>query len=123
TIQCVVRRMKLLSFCNRLLTYLFYALFFFTPLVFSSETSELFEFNKMWVVFGLTAVITAVWLIKTIIQKTIVIPKTPLDTPILLFFISQLIATIFSLDSYISFWGYYSRFNGGLLSTICYILL
>lgn len=30
---------------------------------------------------------------------------------------------MFSLDQYVSFWGYYSRFNGGLLSTITYILL
>src|SRR5207253_1588567 len=35
----------------------------------------------------------------------------------------QIISTIHSLDPYISWWGYYSRFNGGLLSTITYVLL
>src|SRR6202012_4294768 len=42
---------------------------------------------------------------------------------LLLFLLSQIISSIFTLDSHVSWWGYYSRFNGGLLSTICYIIL
>ena len=111
------------SFCNRVIEYSFYALFLLVPLVFLGNTSELFEFNKMWLTFGLTIVIGSVWVTKMILQGRIAIQKTPLDIPILLFFASQVISTIFSLDPHISWWGYYSRFNGGLLSTISYILL
>ncbi|OGV89140.1 hypothetical protein A2Z41_01180, partial [Microgenomates group bacterium RBG_19FT_COMBO_39_10] len=43
--------------------------------------------------------------------------------PLILFLISQIISTIYSLDRHTSLWGYYSRFNGGLFSTISYLLL
>ena len=112
--------MKLL---NRIISYSFYSLFFLVPLIFSGSTSELFEFNKMWICFGLTIIITTAWLSKMVLQKKFVVQRTPLDIFIGLFFVSQLISTLFSLDPHVSWWGYYSRFNGGMLSTICYVLL
>lgn len=115
--------MKLISYCNRIIEYSFYLLFFFVPLVISGETSELFEFNKMWLTFGLTVVISAAWITKIITRRKVKIVRTPLDIPILIFLVSQIISTIISLDPHVSFWGYYSRFNGGLLSTITYIIL
>ncbi len=115
--------MKLISFCNKTIEYSFYALFFFVPLVFAPNTSELFELNKMWLTFILTIFIVSAWGVKAIKERKVEIKRTPLDIPLLLFGLSQLISTIISLDQRTSFWGYYSRFNGGLLSTICYILL
>jgi O-antigen ligase len=115
--------MKPLSYLNKTITYSFYLLFFLVPLIFFGNTSELFEFNKMWLTFGLTTIITTAWISKMIISKKILITRTPLDIPLALFLASQIISTIFSLDTHVSFWGYYSRFNGGLLSTISYILL
>lgn len=87
------------------------------------DTSELFEFNKMWLTFGLIIGIATAWVIKMIIQKEIKIQRTPLDIPILLFVLSQVISTILSWDPHVSIWGYYSRFNGGLLSILGYIFL
>lgn len=110
-------------FFHRIIEYAFYALFFLIPLVFTSNTSELFEFNKIWLTFALTIIIVAAWVSKMILQRKIFVMKTPLDIPILLFTASQVISTIFSLDSHVSLWGYYSRFNGGLLSIISYIIL
>lgn len=115
--------MKLVSFFNRTIAACFYSLFFFVPLVFTGDTSELFELNKMWLTWSLTIIIMFAWCSKMLVQKRFVIQRTPLDIPILLFLVSQIISTIFSLDQYVSFWGYYSRFNGGLLSTITYTLL
>jgi len=77
----------------------------------------------MWLTWGLTIIILSAWLVKMISTRTFSIKRTPLDIPILLFLLSQLISTIFSLDSRISFWGYYSRFNGGFLSLLTYTLL
>lgn len=93
------------------------------PLIFTSNTSELFELNKMWLAWILTIIIVCAWVTKMILEKKFVIRRTPLDIPIILFLISQLIATIFSLDSRVSLWGYYSRFNGGFLSMVTYTLL
>lgn len=116
-------KISMINFCNRLITYSFYALFIGVPLFFTSNTSELFELNKMWLAWGLTIIITCAWIGKMILERKIVVKRTPLDIPILLFLISQLIATILSLDSRVSVWGYYSRFNGGFLSILTYTLL
>lgn len=115
--------MKLISFCNKLIEYSFYSLFFFVPLIFTSNTSELYEFNKMWFTFGIAVIVLAAWVIKMIFLKKFFIQKTPLDIPLILLLFAHVISTLFSLDSHISFWGYYSRFNGGLLSIGTYIFL
>ncbi|MGI0002150.1 MAG: O-antigen ligase family protein [Nitrososphaeraceae archaeon] len=115
--------MKFISYCNRIIEYSFYSLFLLVPLIFSGDTSELFEFNKMWFAFGVTIIIAAAWGSKMVLQSRIHMQRTPLDIPILLFLVSQIVATLFSLDPHVSWWGYYSRFNGGLLSTITYIFL
>lgn len=115
--------MRLSFYFSKAIEYSFYALFFLIPLVLSNNTSELFELNKMWLTWMLTLVVTASWIGKMILNKQLTIQRTPLDIPILLFVFFQFVSTIISQDSYVSFWGYYSRFNGGLLSTISYMLL
>ena len=111
------------AYCKRIISYSFYALFFFVPLVFTNNTSELFELNKMWLTWGLTLVIAGAWITQMIAKKQFRIQRTPLDIPILLFLTAHIIATIFSLDQRISWWGYYSRFNGGTLSMLTYAFL
>lgn len=115
--------MKLTHYCNKVIEYSFYSLFFLVPLVFSGSTSELFEFNKMWLTFGVTGIIATAWAAKMVGEKKFFIQRTPLDIPILLFLISQLLSSVISLDQHVSWWGYYSRFNGGFLSTLSYVLL
>lgn len=115
--------MKLLNILNKAIEYSFYLLFFLVPLALTGDTSELFEFNKLWVTFILTIVIGAAWILKMVIKKEFRIQKTPLDIPIALFLGAQILATIFSIDSHISLWGYYSRFNGGLFSILSYVFL
>lgn len=114
---------RLLNLSNKIIKFSFYGLFFLVPLVFWKDTSELYELNKMWLTFGFTLLIAAFWVVKSIVSKKFYLQRTPLDLPIGFFLASQIVSTIFSLDPYVSFWGYYSRFNGGLLSTICYIIL
>ena len=109
--------------CNRIIEYSFYALFIIVPLILTPYNYELFEFNKMLAVYFLTIIISAAWIIKMILQKRIIIQRTPFDLPLLLFLLSQILSTVFSIDRHTSVWGYYSRFNGGLMSTICYITL
>ncbi len=115
--------MKLLNICNKIIEYGFYAIFFFVPLALADKTSELFEFNKLWITFILSLVILTAWISKMLIKRQFKIQRTPLDIPIILFLLSQVISTVFSLDRHVSLWGYYSRFNGGLLSIITYIFL
>lgn len=93
------------------------------PLLLTPFNYELFEFNKMIAVYGITALIVGAWVSKMIAQKRIYIAKTPFDIPIILFVVSQLVSTLFSIDPHVSWFGYYSRFNGGIISVFCYTLL
>src|SRR5258708_19654843 len=58
-----------------------------------------------------------------IVQKKIIFKRTVLDIPLILFLISQIISTIFSIDIQTSLFGYYGRWNGGLLSLISIVIL
>lgn len=108
---------------TKILTYSFILLFFLTPLLWTPLNYELFEYNKMMFVYLLTVIITGSWILKMVLEKKLLIKKTPLDIPILLFLMANFLSTIFSIDPHTSIWGYYSRSNGGLLSIISYTLL
>lgn len=108
---------------NRLIVFFFCLLFFLTPLIMTPFNFELFEFNKMLLVYLLTVIIAGSWLIKMLIQGRIIFRRSFWDIPLLLFLAGQVLSFAFSIDKHTSFWGYYSRFNGGLLSIISYLLL
>lgn len=108
---------------KKLIFWLFAILFFFVPLILWPFTSEVFEFNKIVLVYILTTLIVAAWGTRCIIERKLIFRRTILDIPLLVFFASQLISTLLSIDPRTSWFGYYSRFNGGLLSVICYSLL
>lgn len=108
---------------RRTIFILFAILFFFVPLILWPFTSEVFEFNKMVLTYILTALIVAAWIVRSIISRKIIFRRTILDIPLLVFLGSQLISTIISIDPLTSWLGYYSRFNGGLVSDISYALL
>jgi hypothetical protein len=93
------------------------------PLAFTSTTSELFEFNKMWLTFGITWVIAASWFSKNDPPEEDIYSKDSFRHPYRFIFTGAYHLHTFSIDQHISVWGYYSRFNGGLFSIITYIFL
>jgi len=115
--------MRLIPWCNRIIGTGYYLLFGLVPLLLTPWNYELFEYNKMMAVYGLTVIITAAWLVKAIRNKKLVIRRTVLDIPIVLFVLSQFVSALFSIDPHISWFGYYSRFNGGMFSVFSYVLL
>lgn len=115
--------MFFLKILNRLIEYSFCSLFFLVPLLMTPWNYELFEFNKMLLVYFFTIIIVGSWLAKMLLEKTIKIKRTPLDLSLLIFLIFQIISTVFSIHPHTSIWGYYSRFHGGLASTFAYLLL
>ena len=102
---------------------LFAILFFFTPLILWPFTSEVFEFNKMVFVYAMTTLSVASWIIRMIIKKRFIFRRTILDWPLIGYLVTSLASTLFSIDPRTSWLGYYSRFNGGMLSIISYSLL
>lgn len=108
---------------SKVIRQLFYVLFFLTPIIFWPYTSEVFEFNKMMFVYLMAILISSAWIIRSLVNKRFEIVKTQLDIPIIIFLASQIISTIISINPHTSLWGYYSRFHGGLMSTISYTVL
>lgn len=105
------------------LSLLFHLVLLVTPFVFTWVNEELFEFPKMLFVYLLSILILAVWIWRMVQQRKILLAQTPLDIPLLFFLFSQVIATLFSIHTRTSIFGYYTRFNGGLLSTLAYVVL
>ncbi len=108
---------------RQIILVLYHFLVLSAPLFFYFQTEELFEFNKIILVYALTILISGAWLWRMIVQKRLIFQRTFLDIPLALFFISQLAATLLSMHPRTSFLGYYTRFHGGLLSMIAYYVL
>jgi putative inorganic carbon (hco3(-)) transporter len=101
------------------------------PLIFTTINYELFEFPKFILLLVATIIIAVAWIIDLYPNRKMIIsslPSTlkslsPISLAILTILSTQFLATIFSIDPHTSFWGYYSRFHQGLLTTTCYTLI
>lgn len=90
---------------------------FFTPLIFTYTTNEIFEFPKMLFIYILGFFTIAFFLSEWLFTRT----KLRFPNKYVCFFVSIIfISTIFSSHLYTSFFGYYTRFNGGALSYLVF---
>jgi putative inorganic carbon (hco3(-)) transporter len=103
--------------------FIIQALFLITPLIWTAETSELFEFPKMLWVYALAVMAGGLFIWRMALNRRWLIRRTLLDWVLLFFLGSQVLSTMFSIDTHTSIFGYYSRFHGGLLSTLAYLTL
>ena len=113
----------MVNIISRSIAVIFYLLFFFIPLAVFPKSSELFEFNKVIPTYLFTVLIVGLWLSKMVVKREIIFRRTILDIPLLVFLLSQALSTLTSIDTRSSMLGYYSRFHGGLASSITYSLL
>ncbi len=67
--------------------------------------------------------IVAGWLVESIKQRKLIFRRTVLDLPLIIYLSIYLLSSIFSIDPRTSVLGYYSRFNGGLITQLCYAFL
>ncbi len=111
------------DYWQRAIIFTFHLLFLTVPLVFTWVNEELFEFNKILLVYAYTVIILGLWCCRMITQQRFFVRRSIFDWPILLFVISQVLSTIFSIHPHTSIFGYYTRFNGGLLSVLSYVSL
>lgn len=108
---------------TKIIRWCYYLLFLITPLLMYSKTSELFEFNKMLFIYFISIVVSGLFIIDRILHKRNAMPNTIIVGVYLIFLASQLVSTITSIDVHTSLFGYYGRFNGGLVSIISYMVL
>ncbi|MCE7897973.1 MAG: hypothetical protein DPW11_02725 [bacterium] len=103
----------------------------FIPLTFTTLNSELFEFPKFILLLSATLTILTAAIVDYLHNRhsqrytdlRVNGFTSPISLAVLAILATQLLSTIFSISPYTSFWGYYSRFHQGLLTTICYTIL
>lgn len=102
---------------NNLIWIILNFLLFVTPLIFSRSTKEAFEFPKMFFVYFAGGLIIFLFLLRVIWIRQ----KFNFGSKFLLGFVGiSFVSTIFSSHLYTSVWGYYSRFNDGLVSIVIF---
>jgi tetratricopeptide (TPR) repeat protein len=106
---------------QKIIFFLFHLMVLVVPFFFTWVNEELFEFNKMILVYGFSTLIISTWVIRMLVHKKFLFKRTYLDIPLGLFLLSQILSTLFSMHPRTSLFGYYTRFHGGLLSTFSYL--
>lgn len=114
---------QLTKWTQRIQISLFHFGVIILPLAFSFKTEELFEFNKMLLVYLWATLVGGLWVVDLIINQKTSFLRSPFNWALFIFVLTQMLATVFSIHPYTSVFGYYSRFHGGLLSIFSYSLL
>lgn len=109
---------------DKAVRYLLYFLIFSLPLFVLPFPMEIFEFNKTILLFVISSLAFLVWIAKMIfIEKRLILTRTPLDIPIVIFTLLVVTSTIFSVDKVSSVLGFYGRFSDSLLVYLSLIML
>jgi len=98
------------------------ALFFGLPLFFTGMTFQGIAFEKqmyfyMWLLVGVVA-----WVSKGVTTGEMRIRRTPLDIPVILFWLFYTVTALFSVDRWHSFWGFFGDPSRGVLSMTALLL-
>ncbi len=117
------QRESFLGPINTVIRFGIVGLAFLTPLFFLPITSEFYQFNKQFLVVGVTVILLILWGVKMGIEGKMRIVRTPIDIALLLFALAFILASVFSVDRYVSIAAFYPRFHGSLVSTLAYIVL
>jgi putative inorganic carbon (hco3(-)) transporter len=97
--------------------------FIVVPLIVIPVTSEVFEFNKITVVYILSIIILFSELVRLSSQRQPILKLPSFSLTGTIFLLSLLVATITSTDVHVSLFGYYARFQGGFLSWLAYAII
>jgi tetratricopeptide (TPR) repeat protein len=115
--------LNLYQFFDKVLKFGTIALAFLVPITYFWGTSEFYEFNKQLLLVSATVILGIAWLGKMWSARELRLVRTPLDLAVLIFVAVYLISTVTSINLLVSSLGHYGRFNGGLVSVLCYAAL
>ncbi|MFC1613427.1 tetratricopeptide repeat protein [Patescibacteria group bacterium] len=117
----------IVKICDALITLSFALIFLGVPLFFTGLTLQGMAYEKQIFFYFVTLIGLFAWILKAILQGKIIIKKTPLDIPIIIFLVVMLINGFFSVNQWNSFLGGYNMpvksFFGVLLIAMFYWLL
>jgi tetratricopeptide (TPR) repeat protein/O-antigen ligase len=116
-------RQHISAYLDYAITFLLFAAAGFTPLLFLNQTTEFYETPKLIFLVVVTVLLLGLWIFSWIVKGKVVLTRTPLDVPLLIFLIVILISTYFSTTRYVSLFGNFPRVSGSAVSWVIYILL
>ncbi|MCD6149252.1 tetratricopeptide repeat protein [bacterium] len=107
---------------DKVITFSLFMIFLGVPLFFTGLSFQGVVFEKQiyfyfWVLLALIA-----WAAKGVVAGKMKIRKTPLDIPIAFFWTAYLLATVFSVDRWHSFWGFFGDPSRGLMSVTAAVI-
>lgn len=112
----------ILRILDKIIGVSLFALVFGTPLFFTGMTSQGISFEKQiyfyfWLLLALIS-----WSAKGVINEEMNIRRTPLDIPIIAFWLVYLISAFFSIDRFHSFWGAFGDPSRGFMNITAMII-
>lgn len=113
----------LATFSRTVLKFTFFATLFITPFVFASYTSELFEIPKTLFVYTLTSTFVCFYFLYCLAVRKVLVTRNIVLIFFLIFTLITALSTLFSIDRHLSVFGYYTRLNGSLVTSACYLTI
>lgn len=116
-------RQQVSAYLDYAITFLLFVVAGLTPLIFLNQTTEFYEMPKMIFLVVATVLLVGLWLFSWIVKGKVVLTRTPLDIPLVIFLVAVLVSTYFSSTRYIAIFGNFPRVHGSAASWVVYILL
>lgn len=116
-------RQQLTGYLDDVITALLLLVAGITPLLFLNQTTEFYDMPKLTLLVVSTILLFGLWIASWIVKGKIVITRTPLDIPLLIFMGTILVSTYFSTSRYSSIYGNFPTVHGSAVAWVTYILL
>ena len=113
---------RVIRACDRIMEFLFYAVFFLVPIFFIILTRDQFELPKLALFRILTCFMLGTWAVRLLASRQWRFKATPLAVPLLVWIVLQLLTTVISVSPSVSYRGEYENFRG-LLTVLNYPVL
>lgn len=99
------------------------AVFFGIPVFFTGFTAQGISFEKQMYFYFWILVALIAWTSNSVVKGEMNIRRTPIDIPIIIFWFACLLSTIFSVDRWHSFWGFFGDPTHGLVDVTAGIIV
>jgi tetratricopeptide (TPR) repeat protein len=117
------RKENIAKSIDKLMSFSLFMIFFGLPLFFTGLAFQGVVFEKQ-IYFYFWALLALVsWAAKGVILGKMKIRRTPLDIPIVAFWLTYVISTVFSVDRWHSIWGFFGDPSRGLMNVTAIIVI
>lgn len=107
---------------DSIITFVLGLIMFGLPIFFTGMTFQGIAFEKQIFFYFCLLIGLVAWVSKGVMTGEMKIRRTPLDIPIFLFWIFTIVTTVFSVDRWHSFWGFFGDPSRGFLSVTALVL-